>query len=57
MIERPLINGWCENCKHRYLLDGDEERCRRINVGMSHMMCVQVAVCPYFTLKEGKKVE
>ena len=55
MIKRPLLNGYCEKCTHCYLLDGDEERCRKIKLGISNMMCVQVVECPYFT--ERKKVQ
>jgi hypothetical protein len=55
MIKRPYMNDYCEKCKHHYLLDGDESRCRRIKQEMSDMMCVQVVECPYFT--ERKKVE
>lgn len=55
MIKRPYLNDYCEKCKHHYLLDGDESRCRKIKQGMSDIMCVQVVECPYFA--ERKKVE
>ena len=54
MIKRPLLNGYCEKCKNCYILDGDEERCIKIKIGMSNMMCVQIVECPYFI--ERKKV-
>ena len=60
VIKRPYLNDYCEKCKHHYLLDGDESRCRRIKLGgtsgmVSNIMCVQVVECPYFA--ERKKVE
>lgn len=57
MIKRPYLNDYCEKCKHHYMLDGDEARCRRIKQGMSDMMCVQVVSCPYFSDAGRKKVQ
>ena len=57
MIERPFFNGYCKKCVYCYLLDGDEERCRKIKLGMSNMMCVQVVECPYFTERKEKQSE
>lgn len=57
MIKRPLLNGYCEKCTHYYLLNEDEERCIKIKIGMSNMMCVQIVECPYFTERKEKQSE
>ena len=44
-IKHPCMNGFCDKCKSHYLLDGDESRCRKIKLGMSDAMCVQVREC------------
>lgn len=56
MTKRPLLNGYCEKCKHHYSLDGDESRCKKLKIGMSDIMCVQVVECPCFA-DMRKKVE
>lgn len=50
-IKEPLFNDYCEKCKHHYLLDGDEDRCRAISLGMSNVMCAQVKECNKFKEK------
>ena len=44
-IEYPCMNGFCDKCKSHYLFDGDESRCRKIKLGFSDAMCVQVSEC------------
>jgi len=41
----PCSNGYCEKCNYQYLLDGNEERCWKIKIGMSNVMCIQVVCC------------
>lgn len=53
MIERPYLNDFCEKCKNHYLITTDESRCRKIKLGQSDVMCVQVVSCDYFDNKEG----
>lgn len=58
MIKRPYLNDYCEKCKHHYLLDGDESRCRKIRLGglggmIQHAMCAQVVKCDEYIAKEG----
>lgn len=53
MIERPYLNDFCEKCKNHYLITSDESRCRRIKLGQSDVMCVQVVSCDYFDNKEA----
>ena len=52
-IERPFLNDYCENCINHYLLDGDEARCRKIKIGQSDVMCVQVVRCDCYKEKGG----
>ena len=52
-IERPFLNDYCENCINHYLLDGDEARCRKIKIGQSDVMCVQVMRCDCYKEKGG----
>lgn len=47
-----FVDETCDKCIHHYLLDWDESRCRRIKIGMSDVMCVQVKVCEVHELKE-----
>lgn len=54
-IERPFLNDYCENCINHYLLDGDESRCRKIKIGQSDAMCVQVVRCDCYKKKVGVK--
>ena len=53
-IERPFLNDYCENCINHYLLDGDESRCRKIKIGQSDVMCVQVVRCDCYKEKGGE---
>lgn len=52
-IERPFLNDYCDNCINHYLLDGDEARCRKIKLGKSDAMCVQVVRCDCFKEEGG----
>ncbi len=54
-IERPFLRDYCEKCIYHYLLDGDEARCRKIKVGKSDAMCVQVVRCGCFKEKGGEQ--
>jgi len=53
-IEIPFLNDYCENCINHYLLDGDESRCRKIKIGQSDAMCVQVVCCDFYKEKGGE---
>ena len=52
MLKRPYLNDFCEKCKNHYLISSDESRCRKIKLGQSDVMCVQVVSCDYFKNKE-----
>lgn len=53
-IERPFLNDYCEKCINHYWLDGDEARCRKIKIGQSDAMCVQVVRCDCYKEKGGE---
>lgn len=55
MIERPYENLYCDKCKHRDDLDG-EDRCLKIKAfGCYNAMCAQVLECNHFEKKENEK--
>ena len=53
VIKEPYFNDYCEKCTNHYLLDGDEDRCRAIRLGMSSAMCAQVKECKVFREQKG----
>lgn len=54
MIERPYENLYCDECKHRYVLD-NEDRCLKIKAfGCCKAMCAQVLLCNHFEKDENK---
>ena len=55
MIERPYINDFCEKCKNYYLITSDESRCKKIKLGQSDAMCVQVVRCEHFNENDFKE--
>lgn len=52
-IERPFLKEYCEKCENHYLLDEDEARCRKMKLGQSDVMCVQVVRCDCYKEKGG----
>lgn len=55
LILKPCLNDYCEKCKHSYWLDEDELRCRKIKLGSSEAMCVQIVRCLDFEIKNQTK--
>ena len=55
MIERPYLKDFCEKCKNHYLITNDESRCRKIKLGQSDAMCVQVVKCEHFIENDFKE--
>lgn len=51
----PYRNGICENCIYHYLLGGDESRCSTTRLGMSDVMCAQIAECQSYVSKQTCK--
>lgn len=56
MIERPYEDLYCDKCKNKYDLDG-EDRCIQINAfnAYCNVMCCQVLECNHFEKKENEK--
>lgn len=55
MIEKPYENLFCDKCKHRYDLDGEDRCIRIVAFRTCSAMCAQVLECNHFEKDEKEK--